>query len=254
MRESLLLLLFVLCMVESGPGSGPLAARKAVVVSAAISLTNALQEIAQAFRTSGGGDVTFNFAASNVLARQIVNGARVDVFISADEAQMDYAQKAGAIDASTRRALLSNRLAIVTRPGSVVQSPQSLLDPQIRRVAVGDPAAVPAGVYAKVYLERAGLWTQLQSKLLPLANVRGALAAVESGGADAAIVYESDAAASRSVQLAYAFASGSGPSISYPAAIVAKSQNRVAAEKFLTFLRSKGASEIFRRFKFSVQD
>jgi molybdate transport system substrate-binding protein len=111
---------------------------------------------------------------------------------------------------------------------------------------------VPAGVYAKAYLERAGIWNQLQPKLLTLANVRAALAAVESGGADAAIVYESDAATSRSGQVPFVFKASDGPAILYPAAIVRQSRNRQAAEKFLAFLQGKEANAIFRRLKFSA--
>ena len=111
---------------------------------------------------------------------------------------MDYAQNAGAIDRQRRRDILSNRLVIVTPSGRAARDhdPRRLLDARVSRIAIGDPAAVPAGVYAQAYLERAGLWDRVQPKLLPLANVRAALAAAESGGGDAAIVYESDAAAS----------------------------------------------------------
>ena len=230
------------------------AAQSAIIVSAAISLTDALQAIEKAYQAAGGGPVRFNFAASNVLARQIANGAPADVFISADQTQMDYAQKAGAIDSHTRRNLLTNRLVIVTPPGRSAQipNPRSLLDARVRRVAIGDPAAVPAGVYARAYLERAGLWEALQPKLVPLANVRAALAAAESGGVDAAIVYESDAAASRVTELAFTFARDAGPAIDYPVAIVTRSRNRPSAERFLTFLSGKEATSIFLRFKFGV--
>ena len=226
--------------------------QSAITVSAAISLTDALQAVEQAYRSAGGGSVRFNFAASNVLARQIANGAPADVFISADQAQMDYAQKAGAIDAGTRRDLLTNRLVIVTpRGGSAqVSNARSLLNDRIRRVAIGDPAAVPVGVYARAYLERAGIWGALQPKLLPLANARAVLAAAESGGVDAAIVYESDVHASRGTDIAFTFADG--PPITYPIAIVARSRKRVMAEKFVAFLHGSEAREIFGRFSFGV--
>ena len=258
MRRALFSTFLVVTMVHLAAivqaGGHPRARESAIIVSAAISLTDALQEIAQAYRAAGGGPVRFNFAASNVLARQIANGAPVDLFISADQAQMDYAQKAGAIDASTRRDLLGNRLVIVTPPGrsAHLSHPRSLLDARIRRIAIGDPAAVPVGKYARAYLERAGIWTGLQAKLLPLANARAALGAAESGGADAAIVYESDAAASRGVEVAFTFARGDGPSIVYPSAIVARSRNRPSAERFLGFMRGDEATTIFRRFKFDL--
>lgn len=228
-----------------------------VLVSAAISLTDALLQIEKAYTAAGGGPLRFNFAGSNVLARQIVNGAPADIFISADVVQMQYVEKAGAIAPGSSTHLLGNSLAVVTPPGSSIRTARDLLQPSVRRIAIGDPAAVPAGFYAKQYLERAGLWSALQPKLLPLANVRAALAAVENGGADAAIVYQSDAAASKKVALAYVVPDTDAPRIVYPAAVVKATKNRNGAEKFLSFLRGPEARLIFERFKFrpiSVND
>ena len=223
-----------------------------LLVSAAISLTDALREIERAYVAAGGDPVRFNFAGSNVLARQIANGAPADIFISADRVQMDYAQRAGAIDPSTRRDVVANRLAvIVPRDARVpITAPRDLASTAVRRIAIGDPAAVPAGQYARQYLERAGLWAAVQSKLLPLANVRAALAAAQSGGVDAAIVYESDAAASDRVVLAYVVPDAEAPPIVYPAAIVARSGKHAAAERFLAYLHSARAREVFERYRF----
>jgi molybdate transport system substrate-binding protein len=223
-----------------------------VLVSAAISLTDALQEIEKAYAAAGGGPVRFNFAASNVLARQVANGAPADLFISADLVQMQYAERAGAIPTGTAIYLLANRLAVVTPPGRPLpgSGAQALTGSAVKRIAIGDPAAVPAGFYARQYLEGQGLWQALQRKLLPLSNVRAALGAVESGGADAAIVYESDAAASKEVALAFVVPAGEAPPIIYPAAIVGRSRNRPAAERFLAFLRGPEARAIFTRFRF----
>lgn len=224
--------------------------RAPLLVSAAISLTDALVEIEGAYRAAGGGAVRFNFAGSNVLARQIANGAPADIFISADLVQMRYAESQGAIEAGAAFSLLSNALAIVTPQGrAAIRTVHDLARPTVKRIAIGDPAAVPAGFYAKQYLQSAGLWEALQPKLLPLSNVRAALAAVENGGADAAIVYHSDAAASNKAVLALVVADAA-PRIVYPAAIVKGSKNRAAAEKFLAFLRGPEAGRIFERFKF----
>ena len=223
-----------------------------LLVSAAISLSDALLEIAKAYAASGGGEVRFNFAASNVLARQIANGAPADIFISADLVQMQYAEQAGAIEPGSSRHLLSNALAVVTPLGRApLSSAGALAGPSVRRIAIGDPAAVPVGFYARQYLERQGLWRQLQPKLLSLSSARAALAAVENGGADAAIVYESDAAASKKVSLAFVVPAGDGPRIIYPMAIVARSRNKTAAARFAAFLQGPEAAAIFRRYKFS---
>ena len=220
-----------------------------VLVSAAISLTDALSEVAAAYRSSGGSEVRFNFAGSNVLARQIANGAPADLFISADGAQMALAASRGAVDDPVP--LLRNRLAVVTPAGQGNTVPDARALTRLRRIAIGDPGAVPAGVYARQYLERRGLWSTLEPRLLPLANVRAALNAVESGGADAGIVYESDAAASRTVDLAFVVDSADAPQIVYPAAVVSRSRNKEGAARFLRFLQGPEAAAIFRRYRFA---
>ena len=222
-----------------------------LLVSAAISLTGVLEQVAIAYASAGGGPVRFNFAGSNVLARQIVNGAPADIFISADEAQMNYAAEWAAIERSTRVDLLGNRLAVVTPRGKGGSIPDAAALANVRRIAVADPAAVPAGVYAREFLERMGIWDRVQDRLVPLGNVRAALTAAESGSADAAIVYESDAASSSRVDLAFVVTGAGAPRIVYPAAIVSRSTNREAAAKFLAFLRGPEARTIYRKFKFS---
>ncbi len=224
----------------------------ALTVSAAISLTDALEAVSAAYAASGGGPVRFNFAGSNVLARQIAAGAPVDLFLSADEAQMAVAEQAGAIDPSTRVALLGNRLAVVTRRGAPpLADLAALATPQFRRIAIGDPFAVPAGVYARQYLSASNLWTALEPKLVPVGNVRAALTAAASGSVDAAFVYETDAAMSRSVALAFVVSGPGQPRIVYPAALTRRTRNRDAALRFLQFLSGPDAAAIFRRFGFT---
>jgi molybdate transport system substrate-binding protein len=224
---------------------------KVLTVSAAASLTDAMEAIAAEYAASGGEPVRFNFAGSNALARQVASGAPVDLFISADEAQMDVAQSAGAIDPGTRIDLLGNRLAvIIRRPSHALTDARGLAGEDIRRIAIGDPTAVPAGVYAREYLQKVGMWQVLEPKLVPVGNVRAALSAVENGSVDAAIVYETDAALSRQSSIGFVVSGPSAPRIVYPAAIVRASTNRAAAERFLAFLRGRQASAIFARLGF----
>jgi molybdate transport system substrate-binding protein len=221
-----------------------------LTVSAAISLTDALEEAGRAYRAAGGGEVRFNFGGSNVLARQILKGAPVDLFVSADEAQMKLIEAAGAIAPDTRVDLLGNKLAVVLSSSAPpVKDAEGLAQPGIRRMALGDPDAVPAGVYAKQYLQSAGVWDRLLARIVPVANVRAALTAVETGNVEAAIVYESDLAAARHARLAFVVPGPAAP-IVYPAAILARSKNRPEAERFLAFLRGKEGSAIFKRFRF----
>lgn len=230
----------------------PVRLEESLTVCAAVSLTESLEAAAEAYARAGGGPVRFNFAGSNVLARQLANGAAADLFISADEAQMDVAAGAGAIDRTTRVDLLANRLSVIVRPDEgEIHEIRALLQPGVRRVAIGDPAAVPAGVYARQYLQAVGLWEAIQSRLVPVGNVRAAVAAVENGSADAAIVYETDAAIARTAVIAFVASGAGAPRIVYPAAVVAASRQREAALRFLLFLRGPQGAEIFRRYKFS---
>lgn len=221
-----------------------------ITVSAAASLTDAMEAVARAYEAEGGGPVQFNFAGSNVLARQIASGAPVDVFVSADRTQMDVAARAGAIDGATRVDLLGNRLAIVTPVDTPARHPEDLLLPAIRRIAVGDPAAVPSGVYAQQYFTRLDLWTRIEQKLVPVGNVRAALAAVENGSADAAVVFVTDASVAKGEVASFIVTDSRAPDIVYPAAIVRTSRNRAAAERFLAFLRGAQAAAIFKRYGF----
>lgn len=237
--------------VAAGAFARPLRAQDVVTVSAAVSLTQAMEAAARAYEDSGGGAVRLNFAASNVLSRQIARGAPVDLFVSADEAQMALAAQAGAIEPATRVALLGNRLAVVTRPGTAPPADvRALLAPAVRRIAIGDPAGVPAGVYAREYLRRVGLWDALQPRVVPVTSVRAALAAVENGSADAAFVYETDAAAARGARAAFVVSGAEAPRIVYPAAVVRTAPNRPGAERLLAWLRGPAASAIFARFGF----
>jgi molybdate transport system substrate-binding protein len=226
------------------------AVNRQVVVSAAVSLTEVLQQLAPLYRQKTGDQLVLNLGASNTLARQIRFGAGVDLFISADEAQMTAVSMQ--IDPATRIDLLSNQLAIAVpddRPRSM-RSARDLLDPAIRRIAIGDPAAVPAGVYAKQYLQTVGIWPDLAMKIVPAGSVRLALAAVESGAADAAIVYRTDMATAEHAREALLIPAAEGPRIVYPAAIVRSGRNQEGGRRFLAFLLTPEAAAVFTRAGF----
>lgn len=226
-------------------------APRAITVSAAISLTDALTACAQAYKTAGGGDVRFNFAGSNVLARQIVNGAPVDLFISADTEQMRLVERAGAIAPDTSVELLRNNLAvIVPSSGPSLAGVKDLASPGVKRIAIGDPDAVPAGVYAKQYLQAAGIWNALAKKIVPVANVRAALRAAETANVDAAIVYASDLIGAHGVRRVFLVDGPDAPAISYPAAVIASSASRAEAGQFLAFLQGPAAARLFIRYGF----
>ena len=222
-----------------------------VTVFAAASLTDALTEIKAAYQAKSGDTISFNFAGSNVLARQIEQGAPADLFLSADEAQMDNVAKAGLIDPATRKDILLNTLVIIAPADSPLQNfiPPDLAKPEIKRIALADPKAVPAGVYAKAYLTKLNLWSKVESKVVPAQNVRAALAAVASGDAEAGIVYQTDAAVSKKVKVIYPVPLSDGPRITYPVARI-KTSGGDAAKKFLAYLESPEALAVFRKYGF----
>lgn len=225
-----------------------------VTVFAAASLTDALREIAAGYQKQTGDKILFNFAGSSTLARQVEEGAPADLFFSADEVQMNRLEKKGAIVERRRKDLLSNSLVIVVaaRNGARVHSPADLVGPGIQRITLGDPKAVPIGVYARRYLEKLGLWDAIAPKVVPTENVRGALAAVEAGNAEASIVYRTDALVSKKVVIAYSVPLGEGPTISYPVALVRGAKAPEAAERFLAYLSKEAAATIFEKRGFIV--
>lgn len=224
-----------------------------LTVFAAASLTDALEEIGAAYEKAGGGKVALNLGASSTLARQIQEGAPADLFLSSDEAKMDALEKRGLILAGTRRSVLSNTLVIVVPRDSAskIAAPKDLAG--VRTLALAEPQSVPAGLYAREYLTRLGLWNKVARKVVPTENVRAALAAVEAGNADAAIVYKTDAGISKKVKVAYEVPHAEGPKISYPFAVVAESERKEAAKRFLAYLGSKPALAVFRKYGFLIR-
>jgi molybdate transport system substrate-binding protein len=221
-----------------------------LTVFAAASLSDALKEIASAYEKRTGDRVNFNFAASSTLARQIREGARADLFFSADEEKMDQLAAKNLIRKESRRSVLSNSLVIVVAPDSSLKSAADLR--QFKRIALAEPNTVPAGIYARKYLEQEHLWTELNQKIVPTENVRAALAAVESGNAGAAIVYKTDAAISKNVKIGYEVPARASPGISYPLAMLAEARNVAGAERFWQYLQSPEAARTFQKFGFIV--
>lgn len=237
------------------PGQSRAFAAAPLRVWAAASLTDALREIGARYDKESGQRVVFNFAGSGTLARQIEAGAPADVFFSADEAQMDRLAKRGMILPETRVSRLSNQLVLVVnreRP-SAVATPRDLSRDAVARVALAQPDSVPAGIYARTYLEKQRLWRVVGPKVVPTQNVRAALAAVEAGNVDAAFVYKTDAAVSTEVKVVYEVPLGEGPAISYPAAVLQNSRQSEKARQFLDYLGKGATGEVFARHGFLLR-
>jgi len=223
-----------------------------LTVFAAASLTDSLKQIGADYEKASGQKVVFNFEGSSALARQIAAGAPADIFFSADEAQMNRLDKKGLLLKGTRKNRLSNSLVIVIPSDSalVFTSPTNFTDASIKKIALADPKAVPAGVYAREYLQKLHLWKAVEPKVVPTQNVRAALAAVESGNVEAGMVFKTDAAISKKVKVAYEVPRKDGPEINYPMAVVKDSPNAEVAKVFLDYLDSEKAGAVFERYGF----
>jgi molybdate transport system substrate-binding protein len=227
-----------------------------VLVFAAASLKNALDDTIAAYEMSGGGTVKVSYAASSALAKQIENGAPADIFISADLDWMDDAQKKKAIKPDTRANLFGNVLVLVEPADSartIEIKPGFPLAALLGdgKLAMANPDSVPAGKYGKAALQKLGVWESVENKVASAEDVRAALLFVSRKEAPFGIVYRTDAMADKGVKVADIFPPDTYPPITYPAALTASSRNSDAA-KFLAYLHSDAAKPIFERQGFSV--
>ncbi|OCR02204.1 molybdate ABC transporter substrate-binding protein [Oscillatoriales cyanobacterium USR001] len=247
-----LLLAFGLKMVVPMPAN---AQSTTILIAAAASLQEALKEIDPLFETAHKGiTVNYNFAASGPLQQQIEQGAPVDLYISAATRQMDALQQKNLILTDTRRNLLTNTLALVMPRNSTipVTSFQQLTNPSIKKISVGEPRSVPAGQYAAEVFKNLGILDQLQPKFVYGNSVRNVLGSVESGNADAGVVYATDAKISNQVKQVAIAASNWHSPIVYPMAVITASRNQQAARTYAQFLSNPQAQSIFKKYGFGI--
>jgi len=226
-----------------------------LLVFAASSLTNVLDELGALYTKESGQPVKFSYAASSVLARQIESGAKADAFLSADTEWMDYVDSRNLIDKTTRKNLLGNTLVLVAPADSTVKVKIAQGFPLARvlgdgKIATGDPDSVPVGRYAKAALTSLGVWESVAPRIVGAENVRAALGYVARGEAALGIVYETDALVEKKVRVVDAFPASSHPPIVYPAATSANAQD--GARAFVQFLSSKQAVPVFKKYGFTV--
>jgi len=236
--------------------AGGARAQEPLLVFAAASLKNALDEVNAAYGPRAR--VTAAYAASSALARQIESGAPADAFLSADLEWMDHVDKAGLLRPGSRRRLLSNRLVLVAPAASSVQATiapglplAGLLGPG-GRLALADPQHVPAGKYAKAALEKLGAWTTVAPRVAAAENVRAALAFVARGEAPLGIVYETDAKAEPKTRIVAIFPAELHPPVTYPVALLRRA--RPGAPAYLEFLGGPQARAIFAKHGFTPLD
>lgn len=227
-----------------------------VLVFAAASLKNALDDVARQWQAETGRKAVASYAASNTLIKQIENGAPADIFMSADLDWMEYGQQRNLIKPETRFNLLGNRIVLVAPRDSTVSitvGPGFDLAAALKggRLAMGNVDAVPAGKYGKAALEKLGAWDGVKDRVAQAESVRVALLLVSRGETPLGIVYQTDAASDPGVRIVGAFPDDSHPPIIYPVALTKDSSNPAAVE-FLAYLRSPAARPAFERQGFTV--
>lgn len=244
------MIVFILLIFLSGCGGGEKTG--ALIISAAASLEPSLKEIGQAYAAEGAGtSPIFNFGASGALQQQIEQGAAVDIFIPAAEKQMDMLDNKGLLAEKTRTNLLGNRIVLIVPLNSAGIDGFTYLDSEkIKKIAIGEPKSVPVGTYAQEVLVNLKVYEGVKKKLVFGSDVRQILTWVETGNADAGVVYETDAKASGRVKVAAVAPDDSHKPVIYPAALIKASNNINEAEKFMEFLTGVKAKAIFEKYGF----
>jgi molybdate transport system substrate-binding protein len=245
-----------LLVATSLPAAAPspvLAQSKAnLLVSAAASLKDALEEIKPLYQQSQPNtNINYNFGASGALQQQIEQGAPADIFISAAKKQVDALEEKGLLLSGTRSIIAKNRLVLIVPKNVVgITSLYNLKDAKIKKIAIGEPRSVPAGQYAEQVLQKLKILPQVKSKLVYANNVRQVLASVESGNADAGLVYITDAKISDKVKIVVAADEKYHSPIIYPVAVLKSSKNPDAAKEFAKFLSSSQAKAVLQKYGF----
>lgn len=228
-----------------------------ITISAAASLTDALDEVVASYESTHP-DVTFsiNYGASGTLEEQIAQGAVADIFFSASKKYVDALDEEGLIVEGTRTNVVGNELVVVVPSDSSlgISSLEDLVSADVEIVTLGDAEAVPAGKYAAQSLEWAGVFDAVSAKAVFGKDVKEVLTYVETGNADAGIVYATDALASDKVTVAFTIPSDSHDPIVYPAAVLNVGENQEAAQAFLEYLASDEAIAIFADYGFTAAE
>ena len=238
----------VAVLVLVGCSDGEDGGRDELLVFAATSLTDAMDEAVALYERENEVDVRISYAASQALAQQIASGAPASVFVSAGEPPVAFLRERGLVEAEDN--LLTNRLVVVTNRPLGERSPNALVSPDIERIAVAAPDIAPAGAYGREALKSAGLWESLQPKIVTAPDVRAAMAFVEAGNASVGIVYATDALIAKGLETVDIFPHDSYGPIVYPVVTVASDERNDAANGFVQFLLSTDAGDVFRSHGF----
>jgi molybdate transport system substrate-binding protein len=243
----------ILAVTAFAPGHAADKQQPALLVFAAVSLTNVLGELSTSFEKQAAVPVKLSFASSSVLARQVEAGGNADVFICADQEWMDYLQARNLIDKASRRNLVGNRLVLIAPADSKLElkiAPGFKLAEALGkgRLSTGDPDTVPVGRYARSALTSLGVWDEVADRLVRADNVRSAMMFVSRGEAPLGIVYSTDALVDSKVRVIDTFPENTHAPITYPGATLKGAKIQSAA--YLEFLGSEAAGETWKKFGF----
>ena len=246
------LLAAVVGLVAGAPSAAQQPTTGSITVSAAISLKDALGQLGPMYeKRVPGAKVTFNFGGSGTLAQQIEQGAPVDVFFSAATKEMNDVATAGLV-LGVPHDIVTNSLVLITpKDQTGVMTLENLTAPSVKKIALGEPKTVPAGMYARESLGKLGLLGALEPKIVYAKDVRAVLTFVETGNADAGFVYVTDALQSQKVRTVATVPADSHDPIVYPAAVLKNSRNSELAKAFVDFLSGSDAMVVFQTFGFT---
>ena len=258
MKKTIVSICLVMFLVAALAGCGggreqPKAEPVSLTVSAAASLKDAMEELKTIYAGKHPEvNITYNFAASGPLQKQIEEGAPVDLFISAGKAQMDALAEKGLILEDSRKDLLGNELVLITKNDGKITGFDDLAGPGVARVSIGTPETVPAGKYAQEALTALKLWDKVQPKLVLANDVRQVLTYVETGNVDAGLVYRSDTMVGKDIKIVAAAPVDSHKPVVYPMAIIKSTRHQKETGDFAAFLSGDEAARIFTKYGFKT--
>lgn len=252
--------IFLVMILAVGCGNNPAPKQAAaqpveINISAAVSLKDALAEIEKNYQTKNPNvKLILNLGASGTLQKQIEQGAPADIFISAAPTQMNELEAENLVNKATRKNLVENKLVMIVPQNSALNLSkyEDIVKPEVGKFSIGEPTVVPAGQYAQQVLQKMGIWEKVKDKAVLAKDVRTVLTYVETGNAEAGIVYKTDAASSSKVRVVAAAPEGSHQPIVYPVAILAGAKQPKAAEDFLTYLTSTESKAVFEKYGFTM--
>lgn len=226
---------------------------KEILVLAAASLTDVLNELATSYKEITGVTVTFSFASSGALQTQIESGSPADIFFSAAQRQMNALEEKDLIETDTRKNLVENKVVLITPVNSAlnIKSFNDMANPNVQKIGLGEPKSVPVGQYSEEILSNLSILDIVKPKAVYGSDVRNVLSWVETGEIDCGIVYETDAKIANNINIVTQAPEGSHRKVIYPIAVIKSSQNKEEAQKFIDYISTDSSMEVFNKYGFS---